>query len=120
MSFEKPKRSNVPTKIAHLLFKVEVLGDVTAGPHNQIRKSGNIVQMVLVVSTKYNWDAGRGLYIGHVPGGFRPSTERAAPGITKNKVTFSYSVYNDGAINIWPNENLVPGDGIYLNTTWVI
>ena len=90
MSFEKPKRSNVPTKIAHLLF------------------------------TKYNWDAGRGLYIGHVPGGFRPSTERAAPGITKNKVTFSYSVYNDGAINIWPNENLVPGDGIYLNTTWVI
>ena len=112
--------TTINSSLAVISSKVSIGTDVTPGTHNLIRKSGSIVQMVVVVSNKYGWDAGRGLYIGHIPGGFRPSTERAAPGITKNKVTFSYSVYADGAINIWPNENLVPGDGIYLNTTWVI
>lgn len=94
--------------------------DVTVGSQNLVRKSGNIVQMSVGVINKYGWDAGRSLYIGHVPGGYRPSTERASYSISKNKVAFSFSIYTDGSVNIWPNEALQIGDNIYIDTTWVI
>lgn len=95
--------------------------DVTPGQHNIIRKSGNSVQMVVTLTYKWGaMDAGRELYVGTVPSGYRPSSERFSHGITKNKVTFGYSVYSDGAVRFWSNENLQSGDEICLNTTWVV
>lgn len=77
----------------------------------------------MIVTLTYKWgslDAGRELYVGTVPSGYRPSSERFGCGVTKNKVTFGYSVYSDGAIRFWLNENLTSGDEICFNTTWII
>ena len=77
----------------------------------------------MIVTLTYKWgslDAGRELYVGTVPSGYRPSSERFGYGITKGKVTFGYSIYNDGAIRLWVNENLQNGDEININTTWII
>ena len=100
--------------------QVSIGPDVTAGLHNTIRKSGNLVQMIITVNNKWDWDPARELYIGVVPENYRPSVERFSHGVTKYKITFGYSIYSDGVIRFWPNEKLLSGDEICLNTTWII
>lgn len=100
--------------------QVSIGTDVTVGTHNLLRKSGNLVQIILTVNNKWEWEASRELRIGNVPTGFRPSTERFGHGVTKGKITFGYSVYSNGTILLWPNEKLIAEDEICINTTWVI
>lgn len=100
--------------------QVSIGTDVTVGTHNLLRKSGNLVQIILTVNNKWEWEASRELRIGNVPTGFRPSTERFGHGVTKGKITFGYSVYSNGTILFWPNEKLIAEDEICFNTTWVI
>lgn len=93
---------------------------MTAGVHKTIKRSGNVAQLDITVNNKWDWDAGRELYIGNVPEGYRPTLERFGTGVTKGKITFGYSIYSDGAIRFWPNEKISSGDEICLNTTWII
>ena len=100
--------------------QVSVGNDITVGMHNSLRKSGNLVQIILTINNKWDWDASRELHIGDVPTGYQPSTERFSHGVSKNKITFGYSVYSNGTILLWPNEKLLAEDEICINTTWII
>ena len=111
--------SAIKTSLALGISAITFGGDVTPGHHNNVRKTGSVVLMIATFNNKYQWDAGRELYAGYIPMGYRPSVECFGIGVTKGKVTFGYSIYTDGRILVWPNEILQVNDEICINICWV-
>lgn len=87
---------------------------------NHIKKSGSVVQINVNFKNIYQWDAGRGLYVGKVPDGYRPSSEISKFGITNSGISYNLSVYVDGSINLWARSTLNANTEFYENIVYII